>query len=142
MNRCNILFAISRVEDCLELNFKYADYQALAHLSYSFCVCLISLHATRVQRFISVRVLINASILMFSCVASEKMEIIDCLVPKLWSELHHGRRMQFFKRTQCFYVTTVNLNLSIYYIVLRKIDMSLKKGSSKFSKDSWERQWL
>ena len=142
MNTCTISLAITRVEDCLELNFKYADYQALAHLSYSSCVRLTSVRATRAQRFISVRVLINASILMFSCAASEKMEMIDCLVPKLWSELHRGRRMQFFKRTQCFYVTTVNLNLSIYYIVLRKIDMSLKKGSSKFSKDSWERQWL
>ena len=83
MNSCNISFAISRIEDCLELNFKYADYQALGHLSYSSCVCLTSVHAARAQRFISVRVLINAFILMFSCAASEKMEVIDCLVPKL-----------------------------------------------------------
>ena len=61
MNRCNISFAISRVEDCLELNFKYIDYQTLAHLSYSSCVCLTSVHAARAQRFLSVRVLISDS---------------------------------------------------------------------------------
>ena len=61
LNRCNILFAISRVEDCLELNFKYADYQTLDHLFYSSCVCLTSVCSTRAQRFLSVRVLINAS---------------------------------------------------------------------------------
>ena len=62
MNRCNISFAISRVEDCLELNFKYVDYQTLAHLSYSSCVCLTSVRAARAQRFLSVRVLISDSI--------------------------------------------------------------------------------
>ena len=45
----------------LELNFKYADYQTLAHLSYSSCVCLTSVRATRAQCFLSVRVIINAS---------------------------------------------------------------------------------
>ena len=35
LNRCNVSFAKSRVEDCLELNFKYVDYQTLAHLSYT-----------------------------------------------------------------------------------------------------------
>ena len=63
MNRCNISFAISRVEDCLELNFKYIDYQTLAHLSYSSCVCLTSVRAARAQRFLSVRVLISDSTL-------------------------------------------------------------------------------
>ena len=61
MNRCNISLAISRVEHCLELNFKYVDYQTLACLSYSSCVCLTSVHATRVQCFLCVRVLISAS---------------------------------------------------------------------------------
>ena len=61
MNRCNISFAKSRVEDCLELNFKYVDYQTLAHLSYTSCVCWSSVHATRVQCFLSVQVLISAS---------------------------------------------------------------------------------
>ena len=61
LNRCNISFAISRVEECLELNFKYVDYQTLAHLSYSSCVCLTSVRATRAQRFLSVWVLINTS---------------------------------------------------------------------------------
>ena len=31
--------AKSWVEDCLELNFRYVDYQTLAHLSYGSCVC-------------------------------------------------------------------------------------------------------
>ena len=53
----NISSAISRVEDCLELNFKYAHHQTLAHLPYSSCVCLKSVRATRAQRFLSVRVL-------------------------------------------------------------------------------------
>ena len=35
MNKCNALFAESRVEYCLELNFRYVDYQTLMHLSYS-----------------------------------------------------------------------------------------------------------
>ena len=61
LNRCNISFAISRVEDCLELNFKYVDYQSLAHLSYSSCVCLTFVRAARAQRFLSVRVLISDS---------------------------------------------------------------------------------
>ena len=51
----------ARVEDCLELNFKYVDYQSLAYLSYSSCVCWISVRATRVQRFLSVRESISAS---------------------------------------------------------------------------------
>ena len=62
MNRCNILFAISRVEECLELNFKYVDYQTLVQLSYSSCSCLTSVRPTRTQCFFSVGVLINASI--------------------------------------------------------------------------------
>ena len=61
MNRYNISFAISWVEDCLELNFEYVDYQTLAHLSYSSCVCLTSVRAARAQRFLSVRVLISDS---------------------------------------------------------------------------------
>ena len=61
MNRCNISFAISRVEDCLELHFKYVDYQTFAHLSYSSCVCLTSVRAARAQCFLSVRVLISDS---------------------------------------------------------------------------------
>ena len=48
LNGCNILFAESQVEDCLELNFKYVDYQALAHLSYSSCVCWTSACVTTV----------------------------------------------------------------------------------------------
>ena len=32
LNRCNLSLAKSWVEDCLELTFKYVDYQTLAHL--------------------------------------------------------------------------------------------------------------
>ena len=39
MNGCNVLLSEYRVEDCLELNFRYVDYQPLAHLSYSSYVC-------------------------------------------------------------------------------------------------------
>ena len=56
---CNVSFA--EVEDCLELNFRYVDYQTLAHLSYSSYVCWISVCAARAKRFLSVRVSINAS---------------------------------------------------------------------------------
>ena len=62
LNRCSVSFAKSRVEDCLELNFKY--YQTLAHLSYSSYVCWTSAHATRV-RFVSVRASISSSICKF-----------------------------------------------------------------------------
>ena len=56
-----VLFAESGVEDCSELNFKYVDYQSLAYLFYSSCVCWISMRATRAQRFLSVRESISAS---------------------------------------------------------------------------------
>ena len=58
---CNVSFAVSQIEDCLELNFRYVDYQTLAHLSCSSCVYWISAHATRAQRFLSVRESISAS---------------------------------------------------------------------------------
>ena len=61
MNGCNVLFAVSQIEDCLELNFRYVDYQTLAHLSCSSCVHWISACATRAQRFLSVRESISAS---------------------------------------------------------------------------------
>ena len=61
MNGCNVSFAKSRVEDCLELNFRYVDYQPLVYLSYSSYVCWISVRETRAKCFLSVRVSINAS---------------------------------------------------------------------------------
>ena len=75
MNRCNISFAISRVEDCLELNFKYVDYQTLAHLSYSSCVCLTSVRAARAQRFLSVRVLISDSMYILLHSSSKSLPV-------------------------------------------------------------------
>ena len=58
LNRCNILFALFRVEDCLELNFfKCADYHTLAY----YPTVLVSVHVTGAQHFLSVRVLISAS---------------------------------------------------------------------------------
>ena len=62
MNGCNVLFAESRVEDCLELNFRYVDYQPLAHLSYSSYVRWRSVHETRVKCYSRVQVSINVSI--------------------------------------------------------------------------------
>ena len=46
------------------------------------------------------------------------MEAIGCLVPELWSETHRRRGMQVFEKTQCFYVVTVNCNVSVYYHVM------------------------
>ena len=48
---CN---AESWVEHCLELNFRYVDYQALVQLSYSSCICWRSVRATRAKRYLSV----------------------------------------------------------------------------------------
>ena len=45
------------------------------------------------------------------------MEAISCLVPELQSEMRSGCRMQLFEKTQCFYVATVNFNVSVYYRV-------------------------
>ena len=61
LNGCNVSFAVSQIEDCLELNFRYVDYQTLAHLSCNSCVYWISVRATRAQHFFSVRESISAS---------------------------------------------------------------------------------
>ena len=61
LNGCNVLFAESSVEDCLELNFRYVDCQPLVQLSYSAYVCWRFVHATRVKRYLSVHVSINVS---------------------------------------------------------------------------------
>ena len=55
LNGCNVSFAVSQIEDCSELNFRYVDYQTLAYgyLSCSSCVYWISARATRAQRFVS-----------------------------------------------------------------------------------------
>ena len=45
------------------------------------------------------------------------MEAIGCLVPELRSETHRGCGTQVFEKTQCFYVVTVNCNVSVYYRV-------------------------
>ena len=42
---------------------------------------------------------------------------MSCLVPELRSEMHPGQGMQVFEKTQCFYVVTVNCNVSVYYRV-------------------------
>ena len=78
LNRCNIPFAKSLVEDCLELNFKYVDYQTLAHLSCNSYVCWTSEHATRVQRFLSVQASISpsSSICSYSIQALGRMEML------------------------------------------------------------------
>ena len=49
--------------------------------------------------------------------SSEKMAAIGCLVPELWSEMHRGCETQAFEKTQCFYIVTVNCNVSVYYRV-------------------------
>ena len=51
------------------------------------------------------------------------MAAIGCLVPELRNEEHGGRKMQIFKKTQCFYVATVNFNT----IMLCKLTRVVKK---------------
>ena len=41
------------------------------------------------------------------------MEAIGCLVPELQSEMHSESGMQLFEKAQCFYVATVNFNVSV-----------------------------
>ena len=45
LNGCNVSFAVSQIEDCLELNFRYVDYQTLAHLYPAVLVSTGSLRA-------------------------------------------------------------------------------------------------
>ena len=73
------------------------------------------------------------------------MEAISYLVPELQNEMRSGCGTQLFEKTQCFYVATVNFNVSVYpyTIVLRKFTRVLvKKSSLEVGKDSWERQRL
>ena len=79
MNGSNVSFAVSQIEDCLELNFRYVDYQTLAHLSCSSCVYWISARATRVQRFLSVRESISASIYMQQLLGFPRVGKLICI---------------------------------------------------------------
>ena len=45
------------------------------------------------------------------------MEAIGCLVPKLQSAMRSRCGTQLFEKMQCFYVATVNFNVTIYYRV-------------------------
>ena len=45
LNRCNVSFAESRVEDCLELNFRY-DYQTILQFLYLLDLCAHNKSAT------------------------------------------------------------------------------------------------
>ena len=45
------------------------------------------------------------------------MEVIGRLVPKLQSEMRGRCVMQLYEKTLCFYVATVNFNVSVYYRV-------------------------
>ena len=55
------------------------------------------------------------------------MEAIGCLVPELQSKMCSGCGTQLFEKTQCFYVATVNFNVYVYTIVLRKFTCVLVK---------------
>ena len=48
------------------------------------------------------------------------MEAIGCLVPKLWSKKHCGRRMQLFEKTQYFYVA-MYLRILLCYVKLTQV---------------------
>ena len=47
LNSCKSLFVESQTEDCLELNFKYIDYETLAYLYHSSYVCWTSAHGVK-----------------------------------------------------------------------------------------------
>ena len=53
-----------------------------------------------------IEIRLGISISMCNCTAV-KYGSDSCLVPELRSEMHCGRRMQHFEKTQCFYVVTV-----------------------------------
>ena len=73
LNGCNSSFAKSWVyiEDCLQLNFKYVDYQTLAYSSY---MCWISVCATTAQPFLNVRVSISVSS-MCSAAITQRLQL-------------------------------------------------------------------
>ena len=55
LNGCNVSIAESQVEDCLEMKiFRYVDYQTLAYLSYSSCVCWISVRENKSATCLSI----------------------------------------------------------------------------------------
>ena len=64
------------------------------------------------------------------------MEVISCLVLELQSEMRSGCRTQLFEKTRCFYVATVNFDVSDT-IVLRKFTHVLVK---KKQLGSWQKQ--
>ena len=63
------------------------------------------------------------------------MEAIGCLVPELWSKKHRGHGTQLFEKMQCFYVSTINFNVSVYYRGYVKSTRVLVKKL-----ESWQRQ--
>ena len=71
---------------------------------------------------------------MCNCAAKKKMEAIGFLVPKLQSELRSEFGTQLFEKTQCFYVATVNFNVSVYYFVTKIYTCSCKKAAWKSAK--------
>ena len=47
------------------------------------------------------------------------MEAIDCLVPEFRNKKHHGRGIQLFEKTQCFYFAMCLRILSCYVKLTR-----------------------
>ena len=64
---------------------------------------------------------------------SNKMEVISFLISELWSEMHCKCGMQLYEKRQCFYVVTVNFNVSVYYHVTLNGHMFLKVSKDKDS---------
>ena len=48
----------------------------------------------------------------------QSIATVILLVPELQSEMRSGYGTQLFEKTQCFYVATVNFNVSVYYHVM------------------------
>ena len=71
----------------------------------------------RIAHFMKIEIRPEIGIPMCNCAAGKKMKVIGCLVPELQSEMRSGCGTQLFEKTQCFYVATVNFNVSAYYRV-------------------------
>ena len=87
----------------MELNFRYIDYQTLAHLSYRSCVYWVSVYAIRVQRFSSVQVLISDS-------TEESVQSVD------WATTHACMNNLYknkLRNKACTIITFITMNTSI-----------------------------
>ena len=114
MNGCNVSFAVSQIEDCLELNFRYVDYQTLAHLSCSSCVYWIPVRATRVQCFISVQESISASM----CHGPAAQKNLSDKITKMLGTLACSAEYMGFRHLDCLETRIATPQLHVLFIII------------------------